>query len=134
MRVLVAFASKHGATSEIAEAIAAALKERGVEADVKSIDAVTDPEAFDAVILGSAVYMGHWLDSAQAFAKSHQEQLTDRPTWLFSSGPVGDPPRPSESEAVDIGDIQAAVKPRGHLLLPGALDKSRLGCAERAVT
>lgn len=79
MRVLVAFASKHGATSEIAEAIAAALKERGVEADVKSIDAVTDPEAFDAVILGSAVYMGHWLDSAQAFAKSHQEQLTDGP-------------------------------------------------------
>lgn len=67
MRVLVAFASKHGATGEIAEAIAAALRERGIEADVESVDAVIELDAYDAIVLGSAVYMGHWLDAAQAF-------------------------------------------------------------------
>jgi len=77
-------------------------------------------------VLGSAVYMGNWLESAREFATEHAEELAARPTWLFSSGPTGDPPRPSADKAVSIDPIIAAVTPRDHRLFAGKLDRHQL--------
>jgi menaquinone-dependent protoporphyrinogen oxidase len=77
--------------------------------------------------------MGHWLDAATKFVASHCEGLSDRPTWLFSSGPIGDPPRPGESQAVDVDELMSQAHARGHKLFAGKLDKGRLGFGERAV-
>jgi menaquinone-dependent protoporphyrinogen oxidase len=52
---------------------------------------------------------------------------------VFSSGPVGDPPRPGESEAVDVKEIVVAAGAREHRLFAGKLDKSKLSFRERAV-
>jgi menaquinone-dependent protoporphyrinogen oxidase len=133
MRVLVAAASRHGATAEIAEAIAGALSGQRTLADVVDIDDVRGLGEYDAVVLGSAVYMGHWLKSAAAFAASHSDELRARPTWVFSSGPVGDPPRPGESESVDVEEIVATVGAREHRVFAGKLDRGKLGFGERAV-
>jgi Flavodoxin domain len=54
MTVLVTAASKHGATLEIAEAIARVLAEQGVSAELVPIDEVSDLGRYDAVVLGSA--------------------------------------------------------------------------------
>ena len=133
MNVLVTAASRHGATQEIAEAIGRTLSDRGVVASVVPIADVTDLNGYDAVIVGSAVYMGHWLDSAQKFVGQHSETLSSRPTWLFSSGPIGDPPRPKEPQAVDVTDIVSRTQAKEHHLFAGKLDKSKLGFGERAV-
>jgi menaquinone-dependent protoporphyrinogen oxidase len=85
------------------------------------------------VILGSAVYMGRWLDPATTFVASHGATLADRPTWLFSSGPIGDPPRPGEAQAVDVAEVMAKTQAKGHKLFAGKLDKGKLGFGERAV-
>ena len=66
--MLVAYASRHGATREIAEAIAAALLARGVTADARDVATIDGLEPYDAVVLGSAVYFGKWLEPARAFA------------------------------------------------------------------
>jgi len=87
--VLVAVASKHGATQEIAEAIGRVLAERGVGADVMRVDDVTDATGYEAVVLGSAVYMGNWLEPARRFVEDHADELAAQPTWLFSSGRPG---------------------------------------------
>ena len=58
--------------------------------------------------------------------------LAGKPVWLFSSGPVGDPPRPEE-DPVDIADVLAATKAREHRVFAGRLDKRRLGFGERAI-
>lgn len=64
MKILVATASRHGATREIGEQlgadIAAGLRHRGVDARVDICDAeqVDDVAEYDAAIVGSAVYMG----------------------------------------------------------------------------
>jgi menaquinone-dependent protoporphyrinogen oxidase len=58
MRVLITAATRHDATREIAEAIGAGLSERGIDAETRPIDEVTDLAGYDAVVLGSAVYMG----------------------------------------------------------------------------
>jgi menaquinone-dependent protoporphyrinogen oxidase len=133
MAVLVAAASKYGATHEIAEAIGRTLSAHGVPVEVERIDDLEDLRGFDAFVLGSAVYMGKWLGPASQFVQRHAATLSEHPTWLFSSGPLGDPPRPDAEHAVELGEIVAQVAAREHRLFAGKLDKSRLGFGERAV-
>jgi menaquinone-dependent protoporphyrinogen oxidase len=133
MRVLVAYGSRHGATGEIAEAIGAALREEGLDADVASFEDEPDPGGYEAFVLGSAVYMGRWLESARLFAEANGPQLAHAATWIFSSGPVGDPPRPAEAEAVQVDEIATAAGPREHRLFGGRLERRRLGLGERAM-
>lgn len=131
--VLVAFASRHGSTQQIAGVIARRLQEAGLTATVRAATFVADISAFDAVVLGSAVYMGRWLTEARDFVRIHQSELRARPTWLFSSGPLGNPPRPEEEtdEAVSFATDIAAI---GHRRFAGRLDRKVLSFAERAAT
>ncbi len=133
MKVLVAYASKHDATAEIAEAIGRGLSDRGLGTTVSSVADVSGLEGFDAVVLGSAVYAGRWLEAARHFVDEHAAELAKRPTWLFSSGPIGDPPRPSGDDAVRITEIAQKTGASEHRLFSGRLDKSALGLGERAV-
>ena len=89
MHVLVTAASRHDATREIAEAIADGLNRRGVDAEARPVDQVTSLDGFDAAVIGSAIYMGRWLQTARLFAAQHATALAAMPVWLFSSGPVG---------------------------------------------
>ncbi len=133
MTVLVAAASKHDATWEIAQAIGHALEVKGFGVDVRRADEVHDVTSYDAAVLGSAVYMGKWLATARRLVEDHAAELSARPTWLFSSGPIGSPPKPDEEQAVDVDAIVAQAGAREHRLFAGRLDRSGLGLAERAV-
>jgi menaquinone-dependent protoporphyrinogen oxidase len=84
-------ASRHGATREIADAVAGVLRAAGLDVRVEDAGTSPGPTGDEALVLGSAVYYGRWLPSARAFAEKHAAALSDRPVWLFSSGPVGDP-------------------------------------------
>ena len=133
MTVLVAYATKHGSTEQIAATIGRELRLRGLEADVLSVEEIEDVARYHAIVLGSAVYVGHWLSNARTFVKQHADELADRPTWLFSSGPVGHPLRPTDEDAVQIREILEATQPRAHRVFPGKLDKSQLNCCEWAL-
>ena len=132
MRVLVSAASKHGSTMEIAERIGAALREHGLETDVLPAEQVMSVADYDAVLLGSAVYAGHWLDAGRTLVDKEATALASRPTWLFSSGPIGEPLRPEE-DPVDVTALVARVQPREHRVFAGKLDRRALGFAERAI-
>ena len=133
IHVLVAAATKHGSTMEIAEAIGRTLAEQGLATTVTAVDRVSDIDSYQAAVIGSGVYMGHWLEPARTFVDHCGEALKTRPTWLFSSGPIGEPPRPKADEAVDVRELMAATGARDHRLFDGKIDKQRLGFAERAV-
>jgi menaquinone-dependent protoporphyrinogen oxidase len=87
-RVLVAYATKHGSTREIAEEIGRVLDAAGLEAIAAPARAVVDLAPYDAVVLGSALYAAHWRREANRFVARHLEGLQSRPVWLFSSGPL----------------------------------------------
>ena len=89
--VLVAYASRMGSTQEIATAIGDQLTSRGFEVQVVAAAAATNAGIFDAVVLGSALYMGRWDRDAVDYLKRNGPDLADRPTWLFQSGPSGPP-------------------------------------------
>ena len=89
--VLVAYASKRGSSAEIAEAIAESLRQSGLSVDCVEAGEVSSVASYDAVVLGSAVYIKRWRGDAKRFLRKHDKELSQRPLWEFSSGPVGDP-------------------------------------------
>lgn len=88
--VMVVYATRHGATRGIAEKLGETLRAEGLLATVRNATEDPDPRGADAIVFGSAAYMGKWLDEATGYIRRHRETLATRPTWLFSSGPVGD--------------------------------------------
>ena len=132
MKVLVSVASRHGASFEIAEAISATLAGAGFQTAVLPPDAVTSLEGYDAVILGSCVYVGHWMDSAVNLVERFSKEIAARPVWLFSSGPIGHEPMPGD-EPVDVAELIAATGAREHRVFAGRCDRSRLGLGEKVL-
>lgn len=132
MRVLVSAASKHGSTAEIAARIGDRLRHAGLEVDVVAPARVLSTRPYDACVLGSAVYAGHWLGAARDLVERTADELVALPVWLFSSGPLGDPLEPAE-HAVDVEHVLRQSAARGHRLFAGRLQRDALGFAERAV-
>lgn len=89
-KILVAYATKYGATGEIADKVGDVLRGAGLQADVSPVDHVQDLAPYGAVVLGSAVYIGKWRKEAAKFLKENQETLAERQVWFFSSGPLGE--------------------------------------------
>jgi menaquinone-dependent protoporphyrinogen oxidase len=141
VKVLVAYATRYGSTGGIAERVGDRLRqEPGVEADVTDVNDVEDLTGYDAFVIGSALYFGHWLKSAVAFVQGHREVVAGRPSWLFSSGPLGDEPTDDEgqdkrigAEPQELATLHDAIGPRGHAVFFGALDPGELGLRDRAI-
>ena len=132
MKVLVTAASRHGATLEIAHAVGSVLTELGIEVDVRAPEQVAGIEAYDAVVIGSGVYAGHWLVPARELVDREATALAMKPVWLFSSGPIGDPAKPvevpQEAEA-----LARRIGANDHRVFEGKLDPRDLGFAEKAI-
>lgn len=131
MRVLVSAASRHGATQAISHEVARQLRTAGHTTSVLDPVEVEDLAEFDAVVLGSAVYHDRWMPEARNLAARLGDQLRGRPVWLFSSGPVGEPLRPT-TEVADVARVARQAHARGHHLFAGRVDDSTLTRSERA--
>lgn len=140
MKVLVAYATRHGSTAGIAERIAAVLTEAGHTAQAVPVEDAGAVEDYDAVVLGGAAYMFHWLKPALQFAHEYRESLAQRPVWLFSSGPLGTDHVDADGKDVRAGarprefeELTQALSPRGERVFFGAYDPTQkpIGLGER---
>jgi len=104
---------------------------------------VGDAARYDAFVIGGAAYMFHWLKDATKFVQRNRALLSERPTWLFSSGPVG--PDKTDKEGRDVlqvtvpkefAELRASIHPRGEQVFFGAIDPAAkpMGFAERFVS
>lgn len=131
MRVLVTVASRHGATWEIGEVIAEVLADRGLDVETSAPEDVATLDGIDAVVLGSAVYLAHWMPSARDLADRQTEELRKRPVWLFSSG-LAVQPAASANSPHELLALRDQLLARGHRSFRGRLDRSLLTFTERA--
>ena len=132
MQILVTAASRHSATAEVAMAIAKTLERAQLEVDVRRPEEVGHLNAYDAVVLGSAVYAGRWLKPAKDLVERTSPKIRAIPVWLFSSGPIGDPLKP-EGEPADIAAMLERTGAREHRIFGGRLDRRELGFGEKAI-
>jgi menaquinone-dependent protoporphyrinogen oxidase len=135
-KILVTYASKHNSTAEIATAIGEVLRQSPtLQVDVQAVEDVEGIILYNAIVLGSAVYMGDWQPTAADFLRKHERELAQRPVWLFSSGPTGD----GDPIALMKGwgfpkalePIVEQIKPRDITLFHGKLDPDNLNLLER---
>lgn len=136
-KILVTYASKYGATAEIAERISEIVADAGHAVELSPVKEVQNLKGYDGVILGSAVYYGRWHKDAVRFLKNSVGELSDLPTWFFSSGPVG------EGNAVELLDgwtfpplqqeIADRIQPMDTAVFHGVLDGSKLNRMEKFV-
>ena len=102
-----------------------------MDASVRAVEDVRDLTGVDALVLGSGVYAGRWRPSAKELVgRLGEEAMAEMPVWLFSSGPIGDPPEPAE-EPADAAPMTRATMARGHRVFAGKLDRAKLNFGER---
>jgi menaquinone-dependent protoporphyrinogen oxidase len=139
MSILIAYASRHGSTGGIAERIAERLREGGLDAEAMTVKSARDVADYDAVILGSALYMFHWMKEARSFAAQNRRVLNLKPVWLFSSGPIemkldelGRGPL-EVSGPREIDELRETLHPRDHQVFFGAWSREYkpIGFVER---
>ncbi len=142
MKVLVAYASKYGATKGIADFIAERLRTSGLEVDIFAVDDAINAGDYGAFVIGSALYMGRWLKEAVRFVSRNNSVLSIRPVWLFSSGPIGhdridakgrDLADPTVSGPVDLDRIESGIQVKDHRVFFGAFDPANLGFFTRQI-
>jgi len=132
MKVLVTVASRHGSSQMIGDAIREELVATGHQAHLIEPELIRDIAAYDAVIIGSGVYAGRWLKPARKFVERFERELLQKPVWLFSSGPIGEPARPTQPPAEAL-ELARRLNARDHQVFEGRIEPDVLGMAERAI-
>jgi menaquinone-dependent protoporphyrinogen oxidase len=100
--VLVVYATRYGSTQEVAERVAATLREAGLQVDVKRARDVRALEGYCAIVLGAPLYIGRWLKDAHRFLARFQADLSQRPVAVFSLGPT-------RLEEMKVPDVRAQL-------------------------
>ncbi len=136
-KILVAYASKHGMTAEIAGKIGETLRQSGLQVDILPVKSVKKPESYKAAVIGSAVYIGMWRKEMVKFLEKNEKLLSEQPVWLFSSGPMG------EGDPVELsqgwrfpkaqGPLIERIKPRDVAIFHGAIDIKKMSFLEKWV-
>jgi menaquinone-dependent protoporphyrinogen IX oxidase len=81
-RALVVYATKHGSTREIADAVATELRAAFSDVDVREAGSAPPPAGYDAVVVGGPMIMG-WHRDAARYVKKHRDQLASVPFAVF---------------------------------------------------
>lgn len=128
MKALILYATKSGATREIARRIAAKLD--GAQAfDLKERE-LPGLEQFDCVIIGSAVYAGMIRKEAKEFIRLNAELLCKKRLGLFLSG-MNEKSEAQTFEANFPGDVLQASAARA--FLGGIFDPKKAGALGRMI-
>jgi menaquinone-dependent protoporphyrinogen oxidase len=134
-KILVAYATKYGATKEIAERIGEVIRRTRPAVDVVDAGQVKDLSPYAAVVLGSAVYIGQWRKEAAKLLQENESALAQKKTWLFASGPTGkgDPKELAAGMHMpkSLQPVVDRIRPREVAVFHGNLDPDRISFIEK---
>ncbi|MFC1975464.1 flavodoxin domain-containing protein [Chloroflexota bacterium] len=131
-KVLIAYASEAGSTSEIAAAMGQVMCQAGAVVDVRPVQAVSDLTPYRAVVVGSAIHSSAWLPEAAAFVATHRETLREVPVAYFLSCltlAVADTDKTRRQVAAYLDPVRQQIpeiQPIDTGLFAGVLDFSKL--------
>ena len=127
--ILVAYATKRDSTHEVADAVAAWLREHGQEVDVRPAAEVGMLRPYGGVVLGGALYAGHWHRDARRFLATHRDELAKRPVAVYAMGPLSLRPADIEGSRQQLDRALAKepwLEPVAVAIFGGVIDPARL--------
>ncbi len=135
-RILVAYASRHGSTAEIAQAVGKELISGGHSVVVGDMKTVSSLEGYNAVVIGAPLYMGRIVGDVRKFVGRHREQLVKIPVAAFA---VGISPVSKDTKQVEeaMKALHASIAPLQRVtatIFAGRLDPKKLSFIERKMT
>lgn len=129
MKTLIAYATNHGATKRYAEALAARLAGDTVLIDLKQ-QSTPDLRAFDAVVVGTAIYYGQPQKAAKDFCARNLEQLRTKRLGLFICSLIAEQAEAALKTAFP-AELQESVVAKG--MFGGEMIMNKLGFGERLI-
>jgi menaquinone-dependent protoporphyrinogen oxidase len=118
------YGSSRGGTAGLARMIAEAFVANGIVADLGDAAEVGEPDDYDVVVIGGALYSGRWHADAAWFVERNLASLLERQVWFFSSGPLDDSARSGSLAPVDqVRELARRADIRGHTTFGGVLEK-----------
>jgi menaquinone-dependent protoporphyrinogen oxidase len=134
-KILVTYATRAGSTAEVASIVAEVLRAAGATVDVKFVTAVHEVQGYDAVVVGSAIRMGHWLPEAVAFVQAHREPLSHIPiAYFLVSGLLrNDTPETRRKVLAFLDPVRKILEPTSIGLFAGKIDYSRMDGFDRSI-
>ncbi len=134
MRVLVTWGSKLGGTEGIARSIGDVLERAGFEVALVPAGEVIDVAAYDAAIIGGALYANRWHRAARKLVTRNVAALRRMPVWMFSSGPLDHSADAGEIPPTrQVGVLMERVGACGHVTFGGRLPADATGFPARAM-
>lgn len=134
MNVLVAYGSERGGTRGLAEMLALHLRQEGCDVVVSEANRAADPDDYDAIVVGGALYASHWHPDARRFVRRFATELHQRPVYFFSSGPLDDSARTQEIPPTkQVAGLMEQVGARGHVTFGGRLTPGAHGLVAHAM-
>ena len=134
-RILVAYATRAGATIQVAQTIGETLAATGAAVDVRPITRVNDLKGYTAMVIGSAIRMGKWLPEATEFVKSNQSTLATAPTacFLVCATLHEDTVETRTKVLTYLNPIRPILKPTSIGLFAGKMNYDTLSLLDRAM-
>jgi menaquinone-dependent protoporphyrinogen oxidase len=127
--VLIAYASKHGSTEQVARRIGEVLRAQALSTTIEEAGAVTDLDGVRAVVLGGSIYVGRWHRDARAFLRRHADALDEIPFAVFALGPGKNTAHDFEQSRSQLDHALAKepeLEPRAVAVFGGVVDPERL--------
>ncbi len=134
-KILVTYATRAGSTVDVAKMIGETLNATGASVDVRPVKNVTTLQGYNAVVIGSAIRMGHWLPEAVDFVKKNQSQLTQLPTIIFTVHLLNldDDDKSRAAREAYIAPVRQLLTPKGEVFFAGKMDFSKLSFLDRTI-
>ena len=134
-QILVAYGTRYGSTREVAETVAGTLGEQGIDAEVKQARAVRSLDGYDAVVLGTPLYMGALHKDVRALLEKNRMVLEHTPFALFALGPIkaDDGVDGSRAQLIEALAKLPLRTPVATTVFVGAYDPARLGFKDKMI-
>jgi menaquinone-dependent protoporphyrinogen oxidase len=131
-RILAAYATQSGTTSEVAQAIGQSLRSKGAAVDVKPVKSATSLEGYCAVVVGSGIRYGRWLPAAVEFVKNNRARLSQIPTAFFTVHilNIDDSPASQARREAYTAPVRQVLTPQAEMFFAGRIDFSKLSLLE----